>query len=209
METSDNIESIDETKLFQTIWTKPTETLDYILRNCPKKHLNALLFVGGVANAINRSSGKADKTALSANAKLIIAIVAGGFVGMLMYNIGAYLLSWTGRWLKGTADKDQFLTITAWSLVPSIGTLFLFVLQTIFVGNPMNPVVVSELGSMAETIYFLILFLDFVLIVWSVVILVKGIMIIQGFSAGKAFFNAMLPVLLFLVPIIVILLLSR
>ena len=209
METLDNIETIDETKLFQTIWTKPTETLDYILRNCPKKHLNALLFIGGVANAINRSSGKAANTALSANAKLIIAIVVGGFVGILMYNIAAYLMSWTGRWLKGTADKDQFLTITGWSLIPSMGTLLLFVLETFFVQNPMNPIGISGLSSIATVIYFFILFLHFVLAIWSVVILVKGIQIIQGFSAGKAFFNAILPVLLFLVPILIILLFFR
>ncbi|MBV1923632.1 MAG: YIP1 family protein [Flavobacteriaceae bacterium] len=198
-----------ENKLLQTIWLKPTQTLKFILEHCPDKFVTGFLILGGVSRAIDRASNKSMGDTMDTWLVLTIAILAGGVFGWVSYYIYAWAMSYTGKWLKGKAESDKFKTILAWSLVPTIASLLLLVPELIIFGDDLFR---SEISNNSDTfIYSYVFFalLEVLLAIWSIVILVKGISIIQNFTIGKSILNMFLPGLVILIPIIVIALIVR
>jgi hypothetical protein len=189
--------SIDEKDLLITIWTKPKLTLGYILKYCPNKYVNVLLILGGVTNAVNSNYQHfVGYTSFSA-ALFLIVIVLGGIFGWLFSYIYAALLSWTGEWLNGTANTYQFLTVIAWSAVPTISSLILMIPNILMMGD-------TEQSFLVSISYYLIAGLEIAVSTWSTVILIKGISLVQKFKIGKAILNACLPLIVILVPILMI-----
>lgn len=112
-------------------------------------------------------------------------------------------MSWSGRWIGGRAAMDQFVTVSAWSSIPSFGGIFPLAIQTIIYGND------SMIGIEHQTlliffIYYLLLAARFGLNIWSFVIFVKGTAVVQKFNYKKAILNVVLAVLVILIPIFII-----
>ena len=188
--------SINEKDLLITIWTKPKVTLEYILKYCPNKYVNVLLMFGGVANAVNLNyqyfvGDKSFSTIL-----FLIVVVLGGVLGWLAGYIEAALLSWVGEWLNGRADTNQFMTVIAWSAIPSICSLIL-VIPNIMMGD-------LEPSLLTRVLYYFISGLELAVSIWSAIILIKGISLVQKFKIGKAILNACLPAIVIIVPILMI-----
>ena len=133
-----------------------------------------------------------------------MAIVVGGLLGWVFYYIYASLLGWTGKWIKGIAGMDQFLTVLAWASIPTIFSLLL-VIPELFItdGNP-GSVDISSMNISTVIPYWLIKIGEAVLAVWSLAIMMKGIALIQNFSIGKAILNAILPLFVIIIPICII-----
>ena len=204
MDILDDIELIDEHELFRRIWTKPRLTLDFILRNCPKRYLTTLFVLGGITNALGNRSTDLNSSAFSPMVMIPMAIVVGGLLGWVFYYIYASLLGWTGKWIKGIAGMDQFLTVLAWASIPTIFSLLL-VIPELFItdGNP-GSVDISSMNISTVIPYWLIKIGEAVLAVWSLAIMMKGIALIQNFSIGKAILNAILPLFVIIIPICII-----
>ena len=204
MDILDDIELIDEHELFRSIWTKPRLTLDFILRNCPKRYLTTLFVLGGITNALGNRSTDLNSSAFSPMVMIPMAIVVGGLLGWVFYYIYASLLGWTGKWIKGIAGMDQFLTVLAWASIPTIFSLLL-VIPELFItdGNP-GSVDISSMNISTVIPYWLIKIGEAVLAVWSLAIMMKGIALIQNFSIGKAILNAILPLFVIIIPICII-----
>lgn len=192
--------------LLLDIWTKPTLTLKYILANCPDKYLIPLYILGGIHSSIDRAISKDSGNTMDPWLIITLAIIFGGGLGWISYYIYAYFLSLTGRWIDGKAEPREFRTVLCWSSIPSICSLILFIPQFIIYGEDLFR---SEWSNTEW--WYLISFIGFGLLeltlgIWSLVIFIKGIMILQGFGVGKSLLNAFIPVFLLIGVVLVIVL---
>ncbi len=118
---------IQENTLLETIWLKPTQTLQFVLERCPNKYITGLFMLGGVSRVIDTASNRSLGDNMETWLVLTIVILAGGLFGWISFYIYAWAMSETGKWLKGKARSDGFRTILAWSLVPAIASLLLLI----------------------------------------------------------------------------------
>ena len=193
---------LDEKDLLKTIWTKPTPTLEFILKNCPRKYVNYLLILGGVVNAVGRSYQRLTEHSNYSVINFIVIVFFGGIIGWIISNIYAMLLSWTGKWLKGKADMDQFLTVLAWATIPFICSLVPMILRLLIFGNDYFDF--REQNIPIIIIYSSLMLIQLSLSIWTLVITIKGIALIQNFDSKKATLNAFMPLFVIMIPILII-----
>lgn len=184
------------------IWFEPVATLTYIVENQPRKNINLLLVFGGIMNSLDRALEKADENTRILD-RTIFAIIGGAAFGWISFYLLAYFLSIAGDWLKGKADAAAYRTVLAWSLIPSLAGAFLFIPRIIIFNE-----VVGQNGVFS-IIDNLLQFIQFFLGVWTFVILVKGVMLIQNFSTGRALLNIFLPMLIVVGVVVFFILISK
>ena len=208
-EFDNNISYINDKNLLSRIWTNPSDTLNYILKNCPDRYVTILLVLGGIVRAITRASNRNMGDNMTTILVLAISIITGGLFGWITYYIYAWALSLTGKWLGGESNPSKFRTVIAWALIPSICSLILLIPELIIFGDDLFK---SQTVYKSEFIrYSWIAFglTELALSIWSITILVIGIGILQKFGIGKSILNMILPLLVLLIPIFAIVLITR
>ena len=197
-------QTIQEKDLFFTIWTKSAETFNYIFKSSPKKYVNGIITVYGITNALALNLlFLLNHVRISFLLSIVIALLGWLFTWLAVYSDSA-LMSWSGKWIGGRADLDQFVTVSAWSFVPSIASIFPIAIQAIFFDNTSSYFLTDEQNVFLISLYYLILAAKIGLAVWSLVIFVKGTAVLQQFSFRKAVLNIILSLLIIIVPIIII-----
>lgn len=187
---------INESNLFRNIWLHPTATLRYILRHCPEKYVHALFLLGGAVRGMERAVASDSGEHLNFFLRLGIAVIGGAIGGWIGYHIYVWAMRVTGRWLKGNGSFNQIRTVMAWSLVPIICTIVLYALQFLLFGQD---VLTRDLNfdNIAYSVGLIVMgLIGITLGIWSLVILVKGVALVNGFSAGRAFLNVVLPIVI-------------
>jgi hypothetical protein len=204
MEKFEQETAIQEKNLFFSIWMSPKLTLDFILKTTPNKYLRVLFILGGISYSVTNISSGGRLGHISLTAILSLAILTGAISGAAgLYGFSS-LLRWTGRWLNGRADYDRFVTVLAWSGVPSICSLLVWILKFVAFGSLVFAIDPNVLNTVEVIIYYILVGFQLVLEIWSIIILIAGIMLIQKFNAAKATLNLILPFILFAVAILVI-----
>jgi hypothetical protein len=185
-----NNSGINRTNLFRKIWTKPRATLSYILVNRVDEHVSMLFVLGGITRAVGRAITQYPTNKMGGALTLILAIIGGSISGMITYTSYAWGMSLIGGWLGGKASIDQLKTVLGWALVPTITTLLLLI-PTLAALSGEVPGVAGPLLS--SPLAVVCAFLQMGLGIWSTVILLKGIALIQKFTIGKSLANVLLP----------------
>lgn len=197
-------EMILEKDMFFSIWTKPTETFAYIFKNCPTKYVNAIISWYGVANALAINLLVLLYHTHFSFILIIIVSLSGWLFGWISVYISSLLMSWSGGWIGGRAGMDQFITVSAWSLVPSICATFPLAVQAIVFENHATPMEAGNQNTMSIFLYYLMVALRIGLDTWSLVIFVKGTAVLQKFNYRRAVLNMILASLVILIPIIIV-----
>lgn len=195
---------INENNLLFKIWVKPKATLSYILENCPNKFIIPLMILGGITRSIDRASSQNMGDKQSTFFILMVAIIAGGMFGWLSYYFYAWLLQVTGKWLKGNANFEEFKTVIAWSMIPSICSLGLLIPELIVFGDDVFKSELSDPTMFSTLLLILFGLMELTLGIWTIIIFVKGVSLVQNFKTGKAILNMILPVFVILIPILFI-----
>lgn len=78
METIDQNTNINADDLLVTIWTKPKQTIEFILKKCPDKYVTVLLVLGGIVRAIDRATMNNLGDNMPIIGVLTLAIIGGG-----------------------------------------------------------------------------------------------------------------------------------
>ncbi|OIQ27225.1 MAG: hypothetical protein BM564_13100 [Bacteroidetes bacterium MedPE-SWsnd-G2] len=190
--------NIDTNRLIYSLIIHPKATLQYILEKCPSKYVFPLLLIGGIANVFQQASenGKGDHSSLEVI--VISSIIAGAIFGWIGYFIFAWALSVTGKWMGGKANFEEFKTVLAWAQIPSIFYLILIVPQILIFGLDLFKTEFSQESEVKDIIILGFALIELGLGLWSLVISVIGIKIIQGFNTVKAIVNLIMPFLTFI-----------
>ncbi|MBF8263896.1 MAG: hypothetical protein HW387_1561 [Parachlamydiales bacterium] len=121
---------------------------------------------------------------------MLISIVIAPFWGYAFFSIWSYVVVWVGRMFKGQGSFDAVRAAYAWSCVPLIGNIPLWLLLLFFYADfvffgAQDQVVLP--GAVA--LLFLILIGKLVFAVWSIVIYLQALAQVQQFSILRSIGN--------------------
>ncbi|RBN51528.1 Yip1 family protein [Flavobacterium psychrolimnae] len=202
---------ISEKDIFIKLLTSPREAFKFINDYKYEKHLYILLFLAGMDRTFDRASTKNMGDNYSIWTIIAICVIFGGFFGWITYYIYSALISWTGSWMNGKGNTQSVLRVFAYAFFPSIFILILLIPQIAIYGNELfkSDNDLYSLASMESIVLYVILFVEFALGIWSLILCVIGISEVQKLSIGKSILNLLLPAILFVFMILVLVLLFQ
>lgn len=202
---------ISEKDIFIKLLTSPREAFKFINDFKYEKHLYILLFLAGMVRTFDRASTKNMGDNYSIWTIITICVIFGGFFGWITYYIYSALISWTGSWMNGKGNTQSVLRVFAYAFFPSIFILILLIPQIAIYGNELfkSDNDLYSLASMESIVLYVILFVEFALGIWSLILCVIGISEVQKLSIGKSILNLLLPAILFVFIILVLVLLFQ
>lgn len=192
---------------FISIWTKPRETIRQIVETDPKKYVLVLAMLAGVSQVLDRLSTRNYGDSLPVVAILAIGLVLGPIAGIISLYFGGALYRWSGSLLGGQASSEEVRAAIAWSSVPTIFALPLWIPQLLIFGKELFT---RETPNIDANPVLLVIFLSFAFIeivigIWGFVVLLKCLGEVNKFSAWKALGSLLIGSLIVLIPIICIL----
>ena len=189
-----------------SMWLHPRRTIRQIVDTNPEQLVLLLAAVGGIVQALANAESKSTGDKESLMSILLISLILGPIGGIVGLWVGGSLLHWTGGWIGGQAGSRRIRTALAWSQVPSIWSLLLWIPAILLFGAELftkaTPVI--DASALLSGLYFGFSFCSVVIGVWSFVVFLHSLGEVQGFSAWKALGNTMLAVLAILIPLFAI-----
>lgn len=189
-----------------TIWTKPRETIRAILQYKVGYLFPLLSTIYGFALFLQASQNGSMGAKLPLWGIILGDLVAGFLVGLVVVNIGTALLYWTGRWIGGMGSYKEIRTALAWSYVPQLLNIAVWVLyMAVYGSNLFNADFMTQsfVGKDLAVI-FIGSILQLAAVVWAVVILLTALSEVQKFSIWKAIVNVLLPTLIVIAALMVL-----
>ena len=189
-----------------SMWVHPRRTIRQIVATNPDRLVLTLAAISGIVQGLTNASNKSQGEHASLAMLLMVNLILGPVMGIIGLWVGASLLRWTGGWIGGQADSRRIRTAVAWSNVPMIWSLLLWVPALLLFGAELftkaTPIIDANLMLSS-------LFLGFsigttVIGIWSFVVCLHALGEVQGFSAWKALLNGLLAMLVVLIPILAI-----
>jgi hypothetical protein len=189
-----------------SMWVEPRETIQQIISSNPTRTVLLLAALSGFGSALDKASIKSMGDMFELPIIFSIAAIAGPIGGILSLYLGGALVRWTGTWIGGVASSQNIRAALAWSSVPLIWALLIWIPELALIGDELFT---SETPRMDASYTLLLAFLglsliELVIAIWTLVILLKSLGQVQGFSAWRALGNLLLSVLVILVPILII-----
>jgi Yip1 domain len=174
---------------FITIWTEPRATIRAIVERDPRRYVLGLAALGPALVAMESSwskmlSAPTPPSFLWPIGVAFITVVAGA-LGVAVLYFNGWALQWIGRFLGGEATSLEVRAALAWSRIPGI-TAALINISVVLLGVS-APAAFMNGHLPAFTPSFVGLgFVNFVLGVWSFVVLLQCLGEVHGFSAWRA-----------------------
>jgi len=203
-------EAVNPKNILEKVCTSPKQAFQFIDNYKYNKHVILLLILSGIVKALDKAETKSMGDNISIWGIIGFSLIIGLIFGLLLNYIYAFLASKTGEYLNGKASTDSILRVLAYSLIPAIISLFVYFVRILFYGNSIfqSTLLYSSDEFLNNIISYIFIFIDLFLMVWSLILLVIGVSIVQKFSIGKAIVNIVLPailiVLIFLIFYVVI-----
>jgi len=202
------VQSFSNFEILREIWVLPREVFKFLDYTNNDKLLNYLLFLAGVLGGFNRASNNNLGDTQDLIYIIMIAVAFGGGLGWISYYLYAALLSWTGTWMGGKGKTKQLLRVVAHGMIPAITTLFLLVIQMILFEEDIfrSNFDTTDYSGLGRIIFWTTLIFQFLLGIYTIILIVIGISVVQNFSMLKAFLNTLLPAILIIGIVLLILL---
>lgn len=196
---------LDTTNLLFEIWVKPKLVFDYIFKYYPDKYLNALLIIASFISTLERILDKGYNLDSAYIITLLFSTLFGALITYGCYYLFAWILRVIGTHLfNGKAKNKDYLIVIAWSNIPMIASIILTFLVIVLFGATAASDNYIPTTTTNEMVIIGFTFLELILAIWSIVIMVIGVMKIQNFNVWKALGNVLLP---FAVLVIIVLIL--
>jgi len=196
----------EEKSPWTTMWFDPRGTIRNIIATNPNRNLFLLAVLGGIgqtfANAVALNLGDRMSTA-----SVVLACIAiGPLNGLLTVYIGSIVIHWTSTKLGGFSLISHIRAAIAWSWVPFVSTLPLWIVKYILFRDELfkSEKIFIQSHSVLSTLYSLIGFIDIVLAIWSILLLYQAIGEVNGFSAWRGFAAVVLASIIIAVPFLLL-----
>lgn len=174
-----------------TIWTRPKETIARVITENPNRSIWWLAFIYGFSHLLNLFQSMSLGKYMGIWSTLILAIVVSPIYGYVGFSIWSWFVTWVGKWFKG---QGQFKTIRAsyaWSSVPLILNIPLWLLMVALFGHQLflNMADAHLLSGWKVFVLFLVTIAKVILIIWSLVIYINALAEVQKYSVIRAILN--------------------
>lgn len=168
-----------------SIWTRPRTTLRAIVRAKPTFGFWILATLYAVASLFSLANFYSWGLS-SCSSPFFLLLVLSPILGIVIFYLNAWVLQWTGSFFKGKAPIWHIRAALAWSKVPYIASLLLWL--TLLATNNTEAVFVQAVPGSLGIVTTLI---PLTLSLWSLVLLIQGISEVQSFSLGRSIANVL------------------
>ncbi len=177
------------------IWTDPRGTIRSIVSRDPKYRFVWLSAIYGLPIAFNFAQNFSLATQVPLWAIWIASLILAPFLGMIGISVCAWALKVTGRWIGGMGTFQTVRAAVAWSNVPSIVSVAMWIVLMGVFGAQVFRREFAEMtfiGYQAGVV-FLTFLVQTIASIWGFIILLKTLGEVQGFSSWKALLNILIP----------------
>lgn len=179
------------------ILTKPKEIFEKAIAKGQDGMVIFLACLIGIAKTFDRTSMRNALDNINLSTLIIMALIIGPLAGIFTLYIGSYVFRLGVKILKGTSSPEKIRIISAYSAIPSlIGDVITYAIALPLFGLELfksytprmeaNPIMAGLLAVIG--IAFMI---------WSFVLIVKGLKIANNFTTLKAMGSILIPILIF------------
>jgi hypothetical protein len=177
-----------------SMWMKPRDTIQEIIDEDPYRLVILLAALWGFSEQLSHAAGNSHGDSSSLATILLVAVIGGSIMGIVVLYIWGALLRWTGKWLGGKATPENIRAAVAWSSIPKVWALALWIPGLAIFGQDLFTSDTSMLDESIALLYTaMVLGAIWVTIwIWTFVVFLKCLGQVQGFSAWKALSNTIL-----------------
>jgi signal peptidase I len=168
-----------------SIWTRPRDTISYVLARDPRRHVLLLAAIGGIAALVNHLFQTGGRAGLVGWPVAVAIAVGGAFLGIVGLYLNGLLLRLSGTLFGGSATQAQIRAVIAWALLPSILAFSLCVLALLWLAYIAGGVAPRGLVPALQAI-------TLILGIWGFVILLLMLARAQGFSFWRTIGSAVI-----------------
>ena len=188
------------------VLTAPKQAFTFIHTYKYDKYVRVLLILTGISRAFDRASQSSSGDSSSLLTIVITSVFLGGLFGWIFYYIYGSLISWTGGWLKGKAVTDDIIRVIAYATLPIALSLLMLIPQITIYGVEVfkDEGDTNSGGILSNVVFYGSAICEVVLSLWSFILTIIGVSVVQNFSIGKAFLNVLLPILIFAAAIFIL-----
>jgi hypothetical protein len=174
-----------------SIWTQPRQTVRALIDYNVKFRFWILCVVYGLPTLFQTAQNFSLGQVLTLPGIFLLCLILSPLIGYIGLSICSLLIAWTGRWIGGKGSYLEVRCAVAWTNSTNLVTTFIWLCLTLQFGQILfyegfirMPMTVSESAWLSG--YFLI---QFVVAIWSFVLLVLGVAEAHRFSAWKSLLN--------------------
>lgn len=191
-----------------SMWVKPRATIQKIVDTNPDHLVMVLAAISGFARVLDRASMKSLGDKYEWPIIFLIAAFLGPIGGIISLYIGGALIRWAGRWIGGSASTQNIQAALAWSSVPIVWALMLWIPELALFGQELFTTETPNIDASTVLTFALFGFsaIELTIGIWTMVVFLKCLGQVQGFSAWKALGNVVLAGLVIIVPIVLVVL---
>jgi hypothetical protein len=177
-----------------------------ILSTDPAFRVLPIAMVGGMLEALQFESLLGVGDQLSVPVILLIAVVPGPLLGVILLYAGAWIVEMSCRMLGGQADSREVRSALAWSSVPLLATIPLWIIRLVLLGRELFTFAKPSLFSNPGLAYVLAATVipELILSIWWMVVAAKALGEVQRFSAWRALSSMLLLIAPFVVLIVIL-----
>jgi hypothetical protein len=191
----------------KTVWFHPREAIQERLDSNSKWYL-LLILLTGVGMRLDQASNSNLGDRVDVGYILFSAFIFGPILGILAWFMYSGLSHLMVRLFDGDGTWRETRQVFAWSMVPLLAKMLLWIPQLGLYGKEMFQSAMPTVeGSLLQSGFFLLFGLEeLILLGWFFYILSQGLSAIHGFSPWKGFLSViLLPIILFFLLIVVFL----
>lgn len=172
-----------------TIWTSPRKTIARIVSENPQQGLWRLAAIYGFLSLLNGFQSYALGDIAHLIAILLLALILAPIWGMLVFGAWSWVIYRVGKLLNGKGTFSFVRAAFAWSCVPLILNIFLWMILIVAFGTSLFQTV-----PLTGPVFFLLVVLIFkvIVLVWSLVIYINALAEVQKFSIARSIANIVL-----------------
>jgi Yip1-like protein len=193
------------------IWTRPRAALRRVLDGGAPRAILRLAALGGIAEALTIATDSGYGDTHSPWVVLAMALPLGVVGGILALAVLTWLVRLAGLWLGGRGERMDVMTALAWSCVPAIWGLLLWLPRAALLGEETfrsAPAGIEE-NPPAALFLGLLGLVQVIMALWGTLITLKCIAEAHRFSAWRALGAFILAGLAGAVPVLLLLTAAR
>ncbi len=193
-----------------SIWFKPRNTIKHILDTNSEKYVLLLAALSGIYRTLERATNISLGDIMSFIPLLLVCLIAGAILGVLGLYIGGRFFSWIGRSLGGQATSQEVRTAIAWSSVPDIVLLAIYIPIILIFGHNWFISSLEWMSPILTVIIFITLTpIGIILLIWRFFLFIKCLAEAHQFSAWKSLGTVVIGTIIIVVPALIFSLISR
>ena len=177
-----------------SIWVRPRETIRYIIQKDANSHLWLLASFYGIVALLGLFQTFSLGYRIGLIPLIIAAIALAPFWGYAVFALCAWFLKVIGKWLGGQGEFGELRAAVAWSNVPIVFNILLWLIMLILFGSGLFQGFPGGSTMEPGILYalFAILLGQVVLSVWRLVIFINACSEVHQFSIWKSMLTIIL-----------------